>query len=681
MALRRVKEGERKSVRQLAREKWTASGLSDRQARKLGLVALTGEQTQALGVNFHPVGSLRIPYFDFQGKQTSFFRIRYLESLPGFAGAVEKPQRYAQEVRTLNEVYLPPLLDVPWEQVADDLEASIVITEGELKAAAGCTAGLATIGLGGVDVWRSSKRGIDFLPGLARIGWEGREVVVIFDSDLTTKPEVIRAQRTLAGALLERGARVRLGTIPPGSNNAKQGLDDYLVAHGADKLKELIAKAIPYPEGNALWEMNEEVLFIHNPGVVLERSTGHWIDPQKFVHALYANRHYLETSIKKGQISMIKKPLAKHWLEWEHRAEVSQMVYAPGKPVEYEGKWNVWPGWGCEPKRGSIGPWTWLLDFLFKNDLKTREWFEKWCAYPIQHPGAKLFTASVLWSREQRVGKTLIAYTLAGIYGKNFIEIKNKDLKGSFNSWARNRQFVYEDEITGGDARVDADFLKGMITQKYVTIREKYLPDYVTEDCMNHYFSSNHPDAIFLEDRDGRFMIHEVLGKPAERSKYEQFGKWLANGGPAHLFRHLLDLNLKGFNPHEKAPLTPGKLSMINLSKNEAGVWVQLLQENPVAALSPLGQDVASGCDLFTPTHLVRAFNADNQRRSSPTAIGRALASAGFRQLNHGIPIMTDKGLCRIYAIRNQIRWEQSDLDEIREHFNRWWTVDADRKL
>lgn len=688
MALRQVTEGERKSIYLLAKEKWHGSGLSDATAKRLGLQALSAMQTQALGPNFLAAGSLRIPYFDLKGNKTKFFRIRYLEKLPGFEGQVESPQRYAQEIHTLNEVYLAPLLDQTWEEIADDAEQGILITEGELKAASACAVGVATIGLGGVDVWRSSKRGIDFLPALARIVWKERDVTVVFDSDLTLKPQVIRAQRTLAKELAARGSQVKIASLPPGKGGAKVGLDDFLVAlgdEGLGALEELIEESPALPESDALWGLNEEVIFARHPGVVIERASGEWMEPNKFAKTIYANRHFMETTFKKGIPSLVKKQLAPKWIEWEHRAEVLGCVYEPGHPREYQGKWNLWPGWGCTPKYGSVEPWTWLLDHLFGDQVKIRAWFERWCGYPIKHPGTKLFTASVLWSREQRVGKTSVATALSGIYGRNFVEIKSRDLKGNFNSWAKNRQFISEDEITGGDAKVDADWLKGMITQINIMIKEKFIPDYVVRDCMNHYFTSNHPDALFVDDKDGRYMIHEVRSGRAEKAKYEWFNDWLAHDGSSFLFRHFLDLNYSGFSPYEAAPMTPGKLAMANLGRNEASTWVQFLLENPLQALAPLGPtmgiDRLKECDLFTPSQLLKCYLADGTRRGSVVAIGRALAVAGYRQLNFGTPISTCLGLQRIYALRHQIEWEQSTKKEIREHFNKYHGPEGARKL
>jgi hypothetical protein len=94
------------------------------------------------------------------------------------------------------------------------------------------------------------------------------------------------------------------------------------------------------------------------------------------------------------------------------------------------------------------------------------------------------------------------------IYGQNFIKIKSKDLYDTW--WAENRQFVLGDEISGSDKRAEADMMKAMITQEEVNINIKYIPQFSIPDCVNYYLTSNHADALFLEDEDRRFFVHEV---------------------------------------------------------------------------------------------------------------------------------------------------------------------------
>lgn len=133
-----------------------------------------------------------------------------------------------------------------------DPHVPILITEGEKKALSASQHGVCTVGIGGVGCW-SKKRSKDgngkpvgereLHPDLAELPWKEREVFIAFDSDRTSKPEVMREECSLARALAKQGAIVRIVELPPSSDNTKQGVDDYLVAHGIDAFKQLMADA------------------------------------------------------------------------------------------------------------------------------------------------------------------------------------------------------------------------------------------------------------------------------------------------------------------------------------------------------------------------------------------------------------------------------------------------------
>lgn len=361
-------------INKLASQKWTSSGLSNEQARRLKLRGLAGDETKKLSVSFMPAGSLLIPYFDADGEPTKFFRIRYLEDLPGFKGQAKKPQRYAQPPGSLNEVYLPPLLKGrTWKQVLSDIETTLYITEGELKAACATARGLPTIGLGGVDVWRSQRRKMPLLPQLEDVVWKGRKVVIVFDSDAATNTDVVRAQRQLSKTLTERGAAPTVAALPPTPDGKKQGLDDFLVANGVDALKDIVDGAASTEEAQALWAMNEEVVFIRDPGLVVERKTGARMATQVFTGSVYANRTHVDYSGEKPK----RVKTAQRWIEWPERFEASRLTYSPGKEQLVDGMWNLWQGWGVEPKKGDVSPWLRLLDFIFKDEVAARQWFER----------------------------------------------------------------------------------------------------------------------------------------------------------------------------------------------------------------------------------------------------------------------------------------------------------------
>lgn len=421
--------------------------------------------------------------------------------------------------------------------------------------------------------------------------------------------------------------------------------------------------------------MSAEVAYVRNPGIIVVRQDGRTIDPGSFVSHAFSNRHYMASVTNaQGQVSFKKKPLAKRWLEWEHRFELNEIVYEPGKDHLHGGNWNCWKGWGVQPKRGDVGPWHRLLDFLFKKETGAREWFERWCAYPIQHPGTKLYSSALFWSAAQGTGKSLMAYMLRAIYGPNSVEITNEMLRSSFNSWAQNKQFVIGDEITAGDARLDKEKLKNLITRPDIPINVKYMPEYRIRDCINYLFTSQVPDALFVEDTDRRYFIHEVTGAASTDPKiYDEGDKFLKGEGPAYLFDYLLRLPLGDFNPRGHALLTSSKRNMIVNGKSELGLWALQLKEDPMNALRPLGEEAAKSCEVFTPSLLLHAFDPEGKSRVTAGGLARELIRSGFRPLNGGVPVRTKMGIIRVYATKNQDYWVKASPKQIAAHYEKFF--------
>ena len=655
-------------VRAYCRER----GIPDEAADECELEGLSASETRALGSSFSPVVSMRIPYFGLDGARTSFYRVRYLEEPPGWAKLVEKPQRYAQAPGTLNEIYLPPVVD--WAGIAADPTLPLILTEGEIKALACSARNVACIGLGGVDVWRSSRRGMALLPPMEGIEWQRRRVCVLFDSDTVRNPNVLRAQRQLAEVLAAKGAQVSLLALPPALDGSKVGLDDYLLTHSDDEFKEMLSRAPAWDEARKLWELNEEVTYIRTPGIVLERATGELTNFKDFVLHKYANRSYMEQRpTASGSVTLLRKPLADRWIKWEARSELKRITYAPGKPEIHEGMWNTWKGLGVVAVPGHVSPWTRLLDHLFGADTAARAWFEKWCAYPLQHPGTKLFTSVVMWGTRQGTGKTLIGYTLKRIYGVNGIEIKDTDLRGTFNDWAENKQFVVGDEVTGSDKRADADKLKGLITQDTMRVNKKYLPPFTIPDCVNYFFTSNHPDAFFMDDDDRRSLVVNVEVDPLPDAFYREYDTWYKGMGANYLLDYLLNLDLAGFDPHAQAFRTAAREDMIVHARSDLSSWVHMLIEDPETHLQVLGRTIAGTCDLFTSAQLLAAYRHANDSRSNnvtANGLGRELRRCGIAQVCKGQALRSHHGWVRLYALRHPGEWALRSRTECEAHYN-----------
>lgn len=684
MAVKRTKSG----ALALFEERLAESGLTRDDAKALGLEPV--DSAKSLHPSFDDRPAMVIRYrFPTADRSPPFFRVRYLgPQPPGFADQSDaKPRRYAQEPGTGSRAYFPAPVD--WGAVFSDPSRPIVVTEGELKAASAAVRGYPTIGLGGVWNFRSAARGVAFLPELEAVPWRRRTAYLVFDSDLRTNPKVAAALNAFARELSDRGALPELVFLPELAEGRKTGLDDFLVAAPPKALDALLADAAPVALAEPLFRLSDEVTYVRDPGLVVVRATGQRVSPAAFTNHAYANRVAHDRVIgDDGSVKLKPVSAAKAWLAWPPRAEVARLTYSPGQPAEVEEdgetRHNLWPGWGVEPRKGDAKPFLRALEHVFAGaEPEAVRWFVRWLACPLQRPGTKMHSSVLLWSPTQGVGKSLFGYTMKRIYGRNFVEIGQDDLESSFTEWAENKQFVLGDEVTGSDQRRYADKLKKFITQETMRINVKMIPTYVVPDRVNYLFTSNHPDAFFLDDQDRRYFVHEVTSAPLPESFFEGYFRWLDDeGGAAALFRHLLDVDLGDFNPKGWAFRTAARDRMVDDGKSDVGAWVAALKRDPGGVLR-VGEVALEG-DLFTARELFELYDPAGRTRATANGVARELRRAGFRQVLDGATFRGGDGrLDRFYAVRDRERWDAlpwSRRKEVEDHLRKRFGGEEPRK-
>jgi hypothetical protein len=628
------------------------SGIDERSVKRLKLQPLSAVATEKISGGRHKVPAYKIPYLDMEGEDTGFFRLRFLAEtkLDG------KVVRYLQPANTEPRTYFAP--GVAWEVILSDVREELWVTEGEKKAAAACLAGLPTLGLGGVWSWRSNRFGHALLPDLEAIQWQGRKVVIVFDSDLTSNPKVQGALSALGRTLLSRGAVVVMMSLPSDADGNKQGLDDALVNLGKDGVLDLPQEALRDTE--ALWRLNEEVALVRDSAAVVEMRTGNVYTANAFSSTVYANRRFIRVTAD-GKLKEVSA--ASEWLKWPHRREHPTMTYEPGNPpVLANGALNLWHGWGAEPAKGDVSLWYELLHHVFEGmDPAHVRWFLQWCAYPIQHPGTKLYSSVLLHGTAHGTGKSFIGYLLGACYGDNFKAINQETLQGAFNSWAKCKQFVMGEELTGSDKRTEMNNLKFMITREQLTVNEKYQPAYDLPDCINYLLTANEVDALFLENKDRRLFVHEVLVDPAPQSLYDKLDRWLRSGQAAKaLLYHLMhEVDLKGFHPRAPAPMTAAKRALQDLSASDLDLWARRLVEDPDTVLAITGARQKGA--LWQLSELLELADPGGMRRTTQIALAKALRRVGLIGLD---PTRTRVGVVKLWAVRNVARWRGATHEE-----------------
>jgi len=546
-------------------------GLTLKDAEKLGIKLLAASGVQALGPNFEARGGMLIQYYDDHGRPIErVFRVRYLEEGTGFSSKVVKPKRYAQPRGTPPKAYLPTT--VRWHEVSDNPSREVIITEGEFKAACACKLGFPTLGLGGVDAWRSRKRGISLLPELEAFQWVGRVVYLCFDSDIVSKPEVRRALHGLARELKRRGADVREVRLPALKGLEKVGADDFLLSKGREAFQQLLDQAeaaIVVDEHHLThltyvdW-MNENAAVVQLGGSVrvLRETTDPETGQPTAVFStradaalFFQNKTFTDSNPK-------AKPAFQAWLNHPQRRTYDAVVFAPEGTDGMAGyPYNLWRGFSVTPEPGD---WSRFEDHLRANvcggDDSLYQWLLAWLASLVQRPHRKVGNALVLVGRKG-VGKSKVGEEVGSLFHPSHYAVvaQRRHLLGNFNAHLRAKIVVQADEaFWAGDQQAEG-VLKDLITSETMNLELKGVDVVQVRNLARLIITSNEQWVVPASWDERRFAVFAVRDDRAQDTKY--FGameKQMAEGGRAGLLFDLLSLDLAEYPGPRRIPRTAG---------------------------------------------------------------------------------------------------------------------------
>jgi putative DNA primase/helicase len=168
-------------------------------------------------------------------------------------GKPKEKGKYLSPPRAANYCYFAPGASAEW---LTDPAIPIVIVEGEKKtlALSVCVPAF-VVGLPGVWNFRDksgkatgpdgSRRSVlDLNVDIRRISWEGREVTILFDSNVRDNQLVQLARRELTAKLQQRGATVSWFSWPKDTPQGVNGIDDLIGLWGSERVSNAIAKNV-----------------------------------------------------------------------------------------------------------------------------------------------------------------------------------------------------------------------------------------------------------------------------------------------------------------------------------------------------------------------------------------------------------------------------------------------------
>ena len=250
---------------------------------------------------------------------------------------------------------------------------------------------------------------------------------------------------------------------------------------------------------------------------------------------------------------------------------------------------NLWGGWPTEPKPGKCERVLELLRYLCseeRNSSALFDWVLRWCAYPIQHPGAKM-KSTVVVHGGQGAGKNMFFEAIMAIYGQYGSILDQNALVDKHNDWASRKLFLIADEVVAQAHRFEQkNLLKVLVTGQKIRINPKHIAAYDEVNHVNLVFLSNEAMPVVLEEDDRR---HCVIWTPPKKGPeyYRAITQELADGGIAALHDYLLHLDLGDFHPSTLPPETEAKRDLIKLAQDSPVDFIDAVMLGEVPPMKP----------------------------------------------------------------------------------------------
>lgn len=221
--------------------------------------------------------------------------------------------------------------------------------------------------------------------------------------------------------------------------------------------------------------------------------------------------------------------------------------------------------------KGDPGPWLEYLDYMFPIKEECHE-VKRYCATLISHPEVRMEYGLLLVSESQGIGKTTLgAQILRPLVGEDNTSFPSEQsiVNSDFNSWLAQKRLIIVNEIYSGHSWKAYQKLKSVITDKDVTVNQKYMKEYVIENWSHVLACSNSLKALKIEEDDRRWFVPTVQEHRWSRERFEEFFNWLRCGGLS-IIKFWADHWKDTVKVGERAPMSKRKGDLINESYSEA---------------------------------------------------------------------------------------------------------------
>lgn len=224
-----------------------------------------------------------------------------------------------------------------------------------------------------------------------------------------------------------------------------------------------------------------------------------------------------------------------------------------------------------EPMKDELEKINWLFGRI--DDPNYRDWLLQFFAHMVQHPGIKIRTAPLIWSKVQGNGKSTIVGTIPKLLvGEDYYtEVTQGELNSDHNDFLIGKWHITLAEFragTRGEREAISKKVENWIADDVLAIHPKGTKGYSIPNHLVVTASTNKDDAALIDENDRKWAVH-MLSAPAMTASEKD---WLfttflrTERAPGVLRHYFLNMPITIFDPHADAPRTSARASMIGSS-------------------------------------------------------------------------------------------------------------------
>lgn len=389
---------------------------------------------------------------------------------------------------------------------------------------------------------------------------------------------------------------------------------------------------------NARWAviLQEGKLFIAD--TTADKLSGSSVDHFKAWHA----NKMIPVPDQNGDEKTVNKAVA--WLKSRRRREYNRVVFEPYKPgpvrEEAPGTWNLWRGFGVAPKEGD---WSLLrkhiLEVMCSGNREHFDYLIRWFAHGVQHP-ERPAEVVVATCGVQGAGKGVVFRTFVSLFGNHgrHVQGDTRKLTGTFNGRVGTTAAIFLDEAVFASSTLEANMLKGMITEPTFEVEEKFMPSFTVKNRLKIMIASNEKWMAPVQEGDRRYFVLSVPSTVVDQNAGARKAYWTAlykeidhGGREAFLFdlaaMDLADFDIRAF------PDTAARAEQKGRSQKGPAGWLYEVLANMKVGAAEWDSDEPGRGPMVSRQEAYEDYVAWSRRRGERTLQGLAWWSKELRSI------------------------------------------------